>query len=104
MEGPAEDPVGGGAEGDWEVEGTVEDSGSPGGREMWASGSGLPLHHGCREGVCRALDEEGAVSEVSEAELREFLGELGAGAEEPGAGGTPLFLPAPDFMESAGMF
>jgi len=47
--------------------------------------------------------EEEAVSEVSEAELREYLGELGAGAEESGAGRrTPLFLPTPDFMASAG--
>ena len=39
--------------------------------------------------------EEAAVSEVSEAELQEFLGKLGAG-------GTPLFLPTPDFMAFAG--
>ena len=42
------------------------------------------------------------MSEVSEAELREFLGELGAEVEEPGVGGTPLFLPTPDSMASAG--
>jgi len=50
----------------------------------------------------RVPAEEDGVSEVSEAELREFLEELGAGAEEPEAGGTPLFLPTPDFMASAG--
>jgi len=50
----------------------------------------------------RVPAEEDAVSEVSEAELREFLGEQGAGAEEPGAGGTSLFLPTPDVMASAG--
>jgi len=50
----------------------------------------------------RVPAEEDAVSEVSEAELREFLGELRAGVEEPGGGGTPLFLPTPDFMASAG--
>jgi len=50
----------------------------------------------------RVPAEEDAVSEASEAELREFLGEQGAGAEEPGAGGTPLSLPTPDFMASAG--
>jgi len=29
-------------------------------------------------------------------------GGAGSGAKEPGAGGTPLFLPTPDFMASAG--
>ena len=29
-------------------------------------------------------------------------GEQGAGAEEPGAGETPLFLPTSDFISSAG--
>ena len=71
---------------------------------LWAAGSGLPLHHGCGDGGRRALDKEGVVSQVSEAELREFSGELGAGAEEPGARGTTLFLPTPNFMESAAMF
>ena len=48
-------------------------------------------------------EEEDAVSEVSEAELREFLEEQEAGAEGLGAGGEPpLFLPTPDFMASAG--
>jgi len=55
-----------------------------------AGGTGLPLHHGC--GKAGAAEED-AVSEVSEAGLRELLGEQGAGAEEPGAGGTPLVLP-----------
>jgi len=49
----------------------------------------------------RVPAEEEAVSEVSEAELREWeeeqeAGELGAGGE------SPLFLPTPDFMASAG--
>ena len=44
--------------------------------------------------------EEDAVSEL---EVREWLEEQGAGAEEPGAGGEQLlFLPTPDFMASAG--
>jgi len=43
--------------------------------------------------------EEGAVSEVPEAELREFLGELGGRSRVLG---TPLFLPTPDFMTSSG--
>ena len=47
--------------------------------------------------------EEVAVSEVSEAELREWEEEQGAEAEELGAGGeSPLFLPTPDFMASVG--
>ena len=50
----------------------------------------------------RVPAEEDAVSEVSEAEVREFLEEQGVGADEAGTGGTPLFLPAPDFMASAG--
>ena len=47
--------------------------------------------------------EEDTVSAVSELEVREWMGEHGAGIEEPGAGGEhPLFLPTPDFMASAG--
>jgi len=47
--------------------------------------------------------EDDTVSAVSELEVREWLEEQGAGAEEPGAGGEPLlFLPTPDFMASAG--
>jgi len=47
-------------------------------------------------------EEDAAVSEVPEAELREFLEEQGVGAGEPGDGELPLFLPTPDFMASAG--
>jgi len=47
--------------------------------------------------------EDDAVSAVSELEVREWLEEQGAGAEEPGTeGGPPLFLPTPDFTASAG--
>jgi len=47
--------------------------------------------------------EEDAVSAVSELEVREWLEEQGAGAEEQDAGGEPpLFLPTPDFMASTG--
>ena len=46
--------------------------------------------------------EDDAVSAVSEMEVREFLEESGVGAEEGGTGGTPLFLPTPDFMATAG--
>jgi hypothetical protein len=49
-----------------------------------------------------AEEEEDAVSAVSEQEVREWLEEHGAGAEEPDREGTPLFLPTPDFMASAG--
>jgi len=49
------------------------------------------------------VEEDDAVSAVSELEVREWREEQGAGAEEAGAGGTPLFLPTPDFMATAGM-
>ena len=49
----------------------------------------------------RVPAEEDAVSEVPEAELREWQGEQEA--EVLGAAGEPpLFLPRPDFMASAG--
>jgi len=49
------------------------------------------------------VEEEDAVSVVSELEVREWLEEQGAGAEEQDAGGElPLFLPTPDFMASTG--
>ena len=47
-------------------------------------------------------EEDDAVSAVSELEVREWLDEQEAGAEEPGGGEPPLFLPTPDFMASAG--
>jgi len=47
VEGPAEDPVGGGTEGDGEGERPVEDPGPLGGPEGWAGGTRLSLHHGC---------------------------------------------------------
>ena len=47
-------------------------------------------------------EEDDAVSAVSELEVREWLDEQGAGAEEPGAGGTPLLLPTHDFAAFAG--
>ena len=46
MEGPAEDPLGGGEEGNREVEGQMEGPGPPGGWEVCASSAGLPIHHG----------------------------------------------------------
>jgi len=47
-------------------------------------------------------EEEDAVSAVSELEVREWLEEQGAEAEELGREGPPLFLPTPNFMASAG--
>ena len=49
VKGPAEDPVGRGAEGDWEVEGPVEDLGPSGRSEVQSGGAGLPLLYGCGE-------------------------------------------------------
>ena len=49
----------------------------------------------------RVPAEEDTVSEVSEAELREWEEEQRAEAEEGGAGEEPLFLPTPSFMASA---
>jgi len=49
----------------------------------------------------RVPAEEDTVSEVSEAELREWEEERGAEAEELGAGEELLFLPTPSFMASA---
>jgi len=47
------------------------------------------------------VEEDDAVSAVSEMEVREWLEEQGAGAEELGGMGSPLFLPTPNFMASA---
>jgi len=46
VEGPAKDTVGGGTEGDWEVEEPVEEPGPSGGREVRAGGTGLPPPYG----------------------------------------------------------
>jgi hypothetical protein len=45
----AEDPVGGGVEGDWEGEEPVQDPGPPCRRSVQSAGAGLPFHHGCGE-------------------------------------------------------
>jgi len=47
VEGPTKDPVGGGVEGDREVEEQVEDPGPPGRWAMQPGGAGLPLCHRC---------------------------------------------------------
>ena len=48
----AGDSVGGSQEGDWEVDGSVEDPGPTGGREVQPGGTRLPLLYGCgKEGA-----------------------------------------------------
>jgi len=49
VEAAAEDPVGGGEEGDGEVEGLVESTEPPGGWEVQLGGTGLPLLYGYRK-------------------------------------------------------
>jgi len=46
MEAAAEDPVGRGKEGDWEVEGPVEGAGPTGRWKVQPGGAGFPLIHG----------------------------------------------------------
>ena len=48
------------------------------------------------------VEEDDAMSTVSMLEVREWMEEQGAGAWETGAVGTPLLLPTPDFMATAG--
>jgi len=102
VEAAAEDPVGGGEEGDGEVEGPVEGAGPL--ADARCSRAVLDFLSSTDVGRrVPAKAEEDAVSAVSELEVREWLEEQGAGAEEPGVGGEPpLFLPTPDFMASAG--
>jgi len=47
------------------------------------------------------VEEDDAVSAMSELEVREWLEELEEGAEEWGGAASPLFLPTPDFIASA---
>ena len=98
VEGAAEDTVGGGAEGDWEVEGSVEDQRSP--RRGRCSQAVLDFLSTTDVGR-RMPAEEDTVSEVSEAELREWEEIQRAEAEKEGAGEEPLFPPTPSFMASA---
>jgi len=99
VEGSAEDPVSGGAEGDWEVEGQMKDPGPPGGREVWAGGTGLPLRHGCgKAGASRGARSERGVGGGGAG----MVGGAGGGGRGAGRPGTPLFLPTPDFMASTG--
>ena len=101
VEGPTEDPVGGGADQEtgrwkdrWKVWGPMADERC--GRAVLDFLSTTDMERGV------PAEEEDAVSEVSEAEVREWLEEQGAGAEVSGAGEEPpLFLPMPDFMASA---
>ena len=108
MEDAAEDSVGGGAEGDWEVEEPVEDPGPFGRWAVQSGGAGLPFVHGCSK-ASATWGRETRGSEALEWELRgsqERDEEREAEAEELGAEvGTgeklPLFLPTPSFMASA---
>ena len=99
MEGPAEDTVGGGAEGARVVEEPVQGTGPPSGREVWPV---LDFLSTTDVGRWVPAEEEDAVSAVSEPEVREWLDEQGEGAEASDTGGAPMFLPTPGFMASAG--
>jgi hypothetical protein len=46
VEGQAEDPVDGSAEGNWEMEEPVADPGHPGGCEVQSRGAGFPYYYG----------------------------------------------------------
>jgi len=66
-------------------------------------GTGLSLRYGCgKEGAGWGGEGVGAVSEVSEAELREWEEEQGV-MEQGGGGEQPLFFPTPNFMASTGV-
>jgi len=101
VEGSAEDPMGGGAEGDREVEEPVEDPGSSRRRKVGSGGAGFPFVYGCGGGWCR-LRKQTSTRGVS---CRN--GSSGSSgsvkrrrAEEPGEE-EPLFLPTPSFMAAA---
>jgi len=102
VEAAAEDPVGGGQEGDgrwknrWKVRDLLAD-----GR---CSRAMLDFLSSTDVGTRVPVEaEDGAVSAVSELEVREWLEEQGAGAEVLGAGGEPpLCLPTPNFTVRAG--
>jgi len=100
VEGPAEDPVGGGTQGDWEGKGRWKI------RDLLADErcgrAVLDFLYSTDVGRRVPAKDDDAVSTVSELEVQEWLKEQGAGAGEPSAGGTPLFLPTPDFMAPAG--
>jgi len=53
VEATAEDPVSGGEEGDWEVEGPVEGAGPTGRREVQPGGARLPFDYGCGQAGAR---------------------------------------------------
>jgi len=96
--GPAEDPVGGGAQGYSEVERPLEDPGPLVRRVV------LPLAAGCTYFYGGTLVwEEDTVPEVSGSERREWEVEQRPVAETTDTGWElPLFLPTPDFMASVG--
>jgi len=106
VEGPTENWVGGGAEGDGEAEEPVEDPGPPCRREMQPNSTRLAHRHGCRKESAGLGDAGSEASEwelregrereeESEEEAEELGAELGAGEE------LPLFLPTPALMAPA---
>ena len=95
-----EDAVGGGAEGNWEVEELVHDPGSPAGKRC----SQAVLDFLSTTDVGRLVSaEEDMGSKVSEWKRREREEERRAEAEEfeGRRGTTPLFLLTPSFTASA---
>ena len=91
MEAPAEDPVGGGAEGDWEREEPVDDPGSPRRWEAQSGGARLPLHYG-RGKIGSAEEDVGSGASGWELrELRERGGERGG--RSGGAGCRENWVP-----------
>ena len=100
MEAAAEDPVGGGEEGDQEVEGPVEGTGPSGRRDVQPGGADFLSSTDVGRWV--PGEEDDAVSAVSELEVQEWMEVQRAGGEERDGEEPPLFLPTPDFMASAG--
>ena len=80
VEDPAEDPVGGGAEGDWEVERPVKDPGPLGRREVQPGDA--ELSHFCGRG------EAGTGRGGGRSERGVRGGAMGVGAGEPGVVGN----------------
>jgi hypothetical protein len=104
VEGTAEDALGRGQKGNWEMEEPLEGPGPAGGREIQQGGTGLPLYHGRGEASTspgwggraeRGVEWELRERREREEERRVEAEELGVEVEEP------LFLPTPAFMASA---
>jgi len=76
------DPLGGGAEGNWEVEEPVEDPGPPGRWAVSAGGAGLPLFDGCG----KASATRGSEGPRERGDRMRSLGAPGAGRAEGNGG------------------